>query len=107
MRHAGEFELLVMLAVLRLGTGAYGVTVREELERETSRNLTLGTVYKTLGRLEGKGYLRSRTGEPTAERGGRRKKLYQVTPSGLATIRGSLADLRRLAEGLKLELEMP
>ena len=107
MRHVGEFELLVMLAVLRLGSSAYGVTVREELERETSRTLTLGTVYKTLGRLEAKGYLRSRTGEPTAERGGRRKKLYQVTPSGLATIRYSLTDLRRLAEGLNLELEIP
>jgi DNA-binding PadR family transcriptional regulator len=107
MRHAGEFELLVMLAVLRLGSGAYGVTVREELEKETSRTLTLGTVYKTLGRLEAKGYLRSRTSEPTAERGGRRKKLYQVPPSGLETIRYSLADLRRLAEGLNLELEMP
>jgi len=107
MRHAGEFELLVMLAVLRLGSGAYGVTVREELERETSRMLNLGTIYKTLGRLEAKGYLRSRTSEPTAERGGRCKKLYQVTPSGLATIQYSLADLRRLASGLNLELEMP
>jgi PadR family transcriptional regulator PadR len=107
MRHVGEFELLVMLAVLRLGPGAYGVTVREELERETSRTLGLGTIYKTLGRLEAKGCLRSRTGEPTAERGGRRKKLYQVTASGLATIQVSLADLRRLAEGLKLEMEMP
>jgi PadR family transcriptional regulator PadR len=107
MRHVGEFELLVMLAVLRLGAGAYGVTVREELERETSRTLSLGTIYKTLGRLEAKGCLRSRTGEPTAERGGRRKKLYQVTASGLATIQVSLADLRRLAEGLKLEMEMP
>jgi DNA-binding PadR family transcriptional regulator len=107
MRHVGEFELQVMLAVLRLGAGAYGVTVREELERETSRALTLGTVYKTLGRLEAKGHLRSRTSEPTAERGGRRKKLYQVTPSGLATIQNSLADLRRLAEGLKLEMEVP
>jgi len=107
MRHAGEFELLVMLAVLRLGSGAYGVTVREELERETSRMLTLGTVYKTLGRLEAKGYLRCRASEPTAERGGRRKKLYQVTPAGLATIQYSLADLRRLASGLNLELEMP
>jgi DNA-binding PadR family transcriptional regulator len=107
MRHAGEFELLVMLAVLRLGSGAYGVTVREELERETSRVLSLGTVYKTLGRLEAKGYLRSRTSEPTPERGGRRKKLYEVTPSGLATVHNSLADLRRLAEGLSLELEMP
>jgi len=107
MRHTGEFELLVMLAVLRLGAGAYGVTVREELERETSRALSLGTVYKTLGRLEAKGHLCSRTSEPTAERGGRRKKLYQVTSSGLATIQRSLADLRRLAEGLKLEMEMP
>lgn len=107
MRRAGEFELLVMLAVLRLGAGAYGVTVREELERETSRALSLGTIYKTLGRLEAKGYLRSRKGEPTPERGGRRKKLYQVTASGLATIQASLADLRRLAEGLKLELEIP
>ncbi len=107
MRRAGEFELLVMLAVLRLGSGAYGVTIREELERETSRVLTLGTVYKTLGRLEAKGYLCSRTSEPTAERGGRRKKLYRVTPSGLTTIQHSLADLRRLAEGLKLELGMP
>jgi PadR family transcriptional regulator PadR len=107
MRHMGEFELLVMLAVLRLGSGAYGVTVREELERETSRTLTLGTVYKTLGRLEAKGYLRSRASEPTAERGGRRKKLYEVTSSGLTAIQYSLADLRRLAEGLSLELEMP
>jgi PadR family transcriptional regulator PadR len=107
MRHVGEFELLVMLAVLRLGPGAYGVTVREELERETSRTLGLGTIYKTLGRLEAKGYLRSRTGEPTPERGGRRKKLYKVTASGLATIQSSLADLRRLAAGLKLELEIP
>jgi PadR family transcriptional regulator PadR len=107
MRHAGEFELLVMLAVMRLGSGAYGVTVREELEAETSRTLTLGTIYKTLGRLEAKGYLRSSTSEPTAERGGRRKKLYQVTRTGLAAVRYALADLRRLAQGLKLESEMP
>ncbi|UCG84774.1 MAG: helix-turn-helix transcriptional regulator [Gemmatimonadota bacterium] len=105
MGHAGEFEMLVMLAVVRLGSGAYGVTVREELERETSRTLTLGTIYKTLGRLEAKGYLRSRTSEPTAERGGRRKKLYEVAPAGLLAIRRSLVDLRRLASGLDLKLE--
>ncbi len=107
MAHAGEFEMLVMLAVLRLGSVAYGVTVREELERETSRTLTLGTIYKTLGRLEAKGHLRSRASEPTAERGGRRKKLYQLTPSGLAAVRDYLTDLRRLAAGLDLELESP
>ena len=60
----------------RLRDDAYGVTIREELERETSRTLTLGTVYKTLGRLEGKGLLETRVGPPTRERGGRRKKLY-------------------------------
>jgi DNA-binding PadR family transcriptional regulator len=105
MGHAGEFEMLVLLAVLRLGTGAYGVTVRDELENETSRTLTLGTIYKTLGRLETKGHLRSRTSEPTAERGGRRKKLYEVSSSGLVAVRQSLGDLRRLADGVNLELE--
>ncbi len=107
MRRTGEFELLVMLAIMRLGSGAYGVTIREELERETSRTLTLGTIYKTVGRLEAKGHLRSSASEPTAERGGRRKKLYRVTPAGLAAVRHSLEDVRRLAEGLKLKLEMP
>jgi DNA-binding PadR family transcriptional regulator len=107
MGHAGEFEMLVLLAVLRLGSGAYGVTVREELENETSRTLTLGTIYKTLGRLETKGHLHSRASEPTAERGGRRKKLYEVSPSGLVAVRQSLGDLRRLADGVNLELEEP
>jgi DNA-binding PadR family transcriptional regulator len=67
----------------------------------------LGTVYKTLGRLEDKGYLRSSTSEPVAERGGRRKKLYQLSPSGLKAVQRSLADLRSLASGLDLELEQP
>ncbi|MBM3791962.1 MAG: PadR family transcriptional regulator, partial [Acidobacteria bacterium] len=58
MGNTGTFELLVILAVMRLGDDAYGVTIRQELERETSRTLALGTVYKTVGRLEGKGYLR-------------------------------------------------
>jgi len=107
MGHAGEFEMLLMLAVMRLGDDAYGVTIREELEQETSRTLTLGTVYKTLGRLEDKGYLRSRASEPVAERGGRRKKLYELSPSGLTAVQRSLADLRSLTRGLDFELEQP
>ena len=107
MKTIGEFELLVLLAILRLGDDAYGVTVREELERETSRTLTLGTVYKTLGRLEGKGYLETRIAPPTQERGGRRKKLYGLTPPGLEAARRSLVDLRRLMRGLEPELELP
>ncbi len=107
MGYTGEFELLVLLAVLRLDDDAYGVTIREELERETSRTLTLGTVYKTLGRLETKGYLSTRVAPPTGQRGGRRKKLYALTPVGLEAARQALADLRGLLEGLKLELRIP
>ena len=107
MTYPGEFELLVLLAVLRLGDGAYGVTVREELEEETTRTLTLGAVYKTLGRLEGKGFLETRVAPPTKDRGGRRKKLYRLTPAGLETARRSLEDLRRMTHGLQPELELP
>ena len=107
MSRPGEFEILVLLAILRLKGRAYGVTIREELEKETSRRLTLGTIYKALSRLEGKDFLHSRASEPTAERGGRRKKLYEVTPPGLAAVRDSLADLRQLAKGLDLEPEVP
>ena len=107
MGHAGEFEILLMLAVMRLDDDAYGVTIREELENETSRALTLGTVYKTLGRLEDKGYLQSRTSAPVAERGGRRKKLYELSASGLEAVRRSLADLKSLTRGLDLELGQP
>jgi len=107
MNYPGEFELLVLLAILRLDDEAYGVTVREEVERETSRTLTLGTVYKTLGRLERKGYLETRVGPPTGERGGRRNKLYALTPVGREAARRSLADLRRMTAGLEPELELP
>ena len=107
MGYPGEFELLVLLAILRLGDDAYGVTIRRELEKETSRTLTLGTVYKTVGRLEAKAYLESRIAPPTTERGGRRKKLYSLTPAGREAVQRALADLRRLTEGLATELERP
>ena len=105
MGHAGEFEILVLLAVQRLGADAYGITIRNELEQETSRTLTLGTIYKTLMRLEAKGYLRSRTSAPTAARGGRRKKLYKVSSAGLEVVRRSVTDMLRLARGLDLGVE--
>jgi DNA-binding PadR family transcriptional regulator len=107
MAHAGELELLILLAVQRLEGEAYGVTVLEELERETSRSLTLGSVYKTLGRLEGKGLLTSSVAPPTQARGGRRKKIYELTPAGLEAVRSTLTDLRRLARGLEPEVEAP
>jgi len=107
MGHPGEFELLVLLAIMRLSEGAYGVSIRQELEGETSRSLTLGTVYKTLGRLEGKGYLDTSVAPPTKARGGRRKKLYTLTPKGLAATRRSLTDLRRMTDGLQPDLKLP
>ncbi len=104
MGHAGEFELVTMLAIAQLGDDAYGVTVRDVLEARTSRTVTLGAIYKTLGRLEAKRLLEVRVAPPTGERGGRRKKLYRLTPDGLAAVRDSLSDLRQLAEGLELEI---
>ena len=103
--YLGEFELLVLLAVLRLGDDAYGVTIRDELRRETARELTLGAIYKTLGRLERKGYLNVRIGDPTPERGGRRKKLYHLEPLGSRALKQSFAAIRRLTRGLGRELE--
>jgi PadR family transcriptional regulator PadR len=98
--YLGEFELLILLVVLRLGGDAYGVTIRDELERETSREVTVGAIYKTLGRLQEKGYVSARIGDPTPQRGGRRKKLYRLEPLGSRALKQSYADLRRLARGL-------
>ena len=76
----GEFEQIVLLAVLHTGDDAYGVPVWREIEARTGRVVSLPAVYKTLDRLEAKGLVRSGVGEPTAERGGRAKRVYTVTP---------------------------
>jgi len=103
--YLGEFELLVLLAILRLDGDAYGVTIKSALDVETSRDVTLGAIYKTLGRLEDKGYLSSRLGDPTPERGGRRKKLYRLEALGSRALKQSVSDLRRLTRGLGRTLE--
>ena len=103
----GELEQVVTLAVLRVGDEAYGVPVLAEIERQTGRTLTLATVYKTLSRLEEKGLVRSRTGEPTPLRGGRRKRYYAVTGGGRRALRESIVGLRRLASGLEVGWEAP
>ena len=103
--YLGEFELLVLLAVLRLDGDAYGVTIKAALDNETSREVTLGSIYKTLGRLEDKGYVSARLGDPTPQRGGRRKKLYRLDPLGHRALKQSVADLRRLTRGLGRALE--
>ena len=75
----GELEQVVLLAVLRVGADAYGVPIHDEIQRRAGRDLTLGTIYKTLSRLEAKGLVASHVGEPTAQRGGRRTRCYIVS----------------------------
>ena len=101
----GEFEQVVMLGVLRVGDDAYAVTIHDEIHRQTGRDVAIGAIYKTLARLEEKGLLRSRNGEPTAERGGRRKRYYLVSAAGKRAVQQSLATITRLAAGLELGLD--
>jgi PadR family transcriptional regulator PadR len=103
----GEFEQLLLLALLRLGDEGYGVTVRRELERRAGRAVSLGTVYKTLLRLETKALVAATIGEPTPERGGRRKKYYALTPAGRRALERSLAALRKMSRGLDPAWQVP
>lgn len=101
----GELEQIVLLAVLRVGDGAYGVPVHDEIVRLARRDLTIGTVYKTLARLEDKGLVRSYEGDPTPQRGGRRTRCFAVTTAGKRALEASLATLRRMTMGLDVGLE--
>jgi PadR family transcriptional regulator len=103
----GDFEQLVLLALLRLGDDAYGVPIREEIRARAGRAVTLGSVYKTLERLEIKGFVSSFIGEPTNERGGRRKKYFRLESHGRRVLQHSLAALRRMTSGLGREVELP
>lgn len=98
--YLGEFEHIVMLALLRLLDRAYGVTVRQEIELCTRREVSIGAVYATLDRLETKGYVRSSLGDPTPERGGRSKRFFQVTGKGMAALSRTHHALRKMTEGL-------
>ncbi|MEO6804671.1 MAG: helix-turn-helix transcriptional regulator [Edaphobacter sp.] len=98
----GEFEQIVLLAVLRLGNGAYGVSIREEILKCTGRQATPGALYTTLDRLENKSMLTSLMGEPTAQRGGRAKRYFKVTKTGTAAVERAQNAYRRLLDGLKL-----
>jgi DNA-binding PadR family transcriptional regulator len=103
----GEFEQLVLLALVRLGAEAYGVSIRDEIEREAGRDVALGAVYTTLFRLENKGLISSRLGEPSPQRGGRRKKYYRTEALGRRELAASLRALRRMTRGLTPGLELP
>jgi PadR family transcriptional regulator, regulatory protein PadR len=100
--YLGEFEHLVVLALLRLEDRAYGVTVRQEIELRTHREVSIGAVYATLDRLETKGYVTSRLGDPTPERGGRSKRFFHVTAKGVAAVNRTHRALQSMTEGLVL-----
>lgn len=85
--YLGEFELLVMLALIRLDDNAYGVPISREIEKETNRETALGSVYASLERLEEKGFVSSQLGDPTPERGGRAKRYFRPTKKGLEKVR--------------------
>jgi DNA-binding PadR family transcriptional regulator len=96
----GRFEELILLALLRLGPDAYGLAVRREVEERTGRDISTGALYTALKRLEQRGLVSSHVGEPTAERGGRRKKHYDLEASGILALRSSYVDYSKMAEGL-------
>jgi PadR family transcriptional regulator PadR len=97
----GPLEHIVLLALVRLEANAYGMTVRREIEKRTGRNISIGAVYATLERLESKGYASSFTGEPTAERGGRAKRLFRIEADGERALRVSQKAIQNMMHGLK------
>jgi PadR family transcriptional regulator PadR len=97
----GEFELLVLLALLRQGVEGYGVSIAADICERTGRDVSLGAVYKTLDRLTAKGWVLARVGDPTPERGGRRKKHFRLSAPGLRALRQALAGLRNMTDGLE------
>jgi PadR family transcriptional regulator PadR len=98
----GEFELLILLAVRRLGDEAYGVPIRDEIVKRTGRDVARGAVYVTLDRLVRKRQLKAQMGEATPERGGRAKRYFELTPAGLKALRESLEAVDRMQQGLSL-----
>ena len=100
----GEFEYLVLLAVLRLAADAYGMRVRREIAGRTGRDVTIGAVYATLDRLESKGLLAASLSDPTPERGGRAKKAFHLTGAGIEAVNRSRQELNSMLDGLVFPL---
>lgn len=98
----GEFETLVLLALLRLGHDAYGMSVRREITERTGRDVAIGAVYATLERLASKGFVTGAAGPATAERGGRARRFFAVTAKGRAALVASQRALTRMLDGVEL-----
>jgi DNA-binding PadR family transcriptional regulator len=101
----GEVEHLVLLALLRLDTPQYGVPILDEIEARTGRTPSRAAVYIALQRLEAKGCVSSRLGEPTSERGGRARRYFQLEPAGVKALRHSRQALVRMWANVEHRLE--
>ena len=103
--YLGEFEQVVLLAILRLKEDAYAIPVRDEIEARTGRTVARGALYTALERLESKRCLKSRMSDPLPERGGRSRRYFSVTPAGLSALRASRQALLQLWSGLESQLD--
>ena len=104
-RHAiGEFEQLILFALVRLGADAYGVSIRAEIEKRTGRPISAGALYTALDRMEKRGLVASRLGEPTPQRGGKRKRLYTLQPAGERALARVYESMRLMANGVATRL---
>jgi PadR family transcriptional regulator, regulatory protein PadR len=101
----GEFEQLVLMALVRLGPDAYGATIRREIEHRAHRSLSISAVYTTLERLEQKGLVRSWIGDPTPQRGGRRRKHFELLPLGARALKVAYEAFTGMAAGLERRLK--
>ena len=100
----GDFEQLVLFGVLRLKDDAYGAAIRQEIHNRSGRDVSINAVYTTLDRLESKGLLKSWTGEPTPNRGGRRRKFYAIKPAGMHALRQAYKTVAAMASGFERDL---
>lgn len=103
--YLGEFEQLLLMALLQLEDEAYGARIREVIEARTGRTISPGAVYTALDRLESRGLVSSSLGDPTPQRGGKRKRFYRLEPRGAELLRRSHEALARMARGLKPKLQ--
>lgn len=101
----GAFEQQILFALMHLGLDAYGLTIREEIEGRTGRPISAGALYTALDRLEKRGMVSSRLGDPTPQRGGKRKRLYTVEPPGERALTQAYESLELMANGLKARLK--
>jgi PadR family transcriptional regulator PadR len=101
--HLGEFEVMVLLTLVRLGQNAYGVPIRREIETRARRAVSVGALYRTLDRLEAKGYVSSWFGDPSPERGGRSKLYFRIEPAGLAALRQTETEMAAMWDGIDLK----